>query len=176
MGDRRAVFLDRDGTVMEEVNYCNDPNTVRVFPGTLEVLQRLRQAGWITIVVTNQSGLSKGKITPEQYEAVNAEFLRQLPGAIDAVYFAPDHPENPTPRRKPGPGMLEEAAQEFGIDLSQSWMIGDKAIDVECGRRAGCQTILVRTGYGASLENTGADFVHEGIVTALERISALSLG
>jgi len=107
---------------------------------------------------------------------VNAEFLRQLPGAIDAVYFAPDHPENPTPRRKPGTGMLEEAAQEFGIDLSRSWMIGDKVIDVECGRRAGCQTILVRTGYGANLENTGANFVHEGIVTALERISAFSLG
>jgi D-glycero-D-manno-heptose 1,7-bisphosphate phosphatase len=70
--------------------------------------------------------------------------------------------------------MLEEAAREFGIDLSRSWMIGDKAIDVECGRRAGCQTILVRTGYGANLENTGADFVHEGIVTALEMIHTLS--
>jgi D-glycero-D-manno-heptose 1,7-bisphosphate phosphatase len=174
MGKRRAVFLDRDGTLMEEVNYCNDPKTVRVFSGALDALQRLREAGWITIVVTNQSGLSKGKITPEQYEAVNAEFLRQLPGAIDAVYFAPDHPENPTPRRKPGIGMLEEAAREFGIDLSRSWMIGDKVIDVECGRRAGCQTILVRTGYGANLENTGANFVHEGVVAALEMIHTLS--
>ena len=174
MGDRRAVFLDRDGTLMEEVNYCNDHKTVRVFSGALDALQRLREAGWITIVVTNQSGLSKGKITPEQYEAVKAEFLRQLPGAIDAVYFAPDHPENPTPRRKPGIGMLEEAAREIGIDLSRSWMIGDKAIDVECGLRAGCQTILVRTGYGANLENTGADLVHEGIVTALEMIHTLS--
>ena len=170
MGDRRAVFLDRDGTLMEEVNYCNDPKTVRVFPGAVGVLQRLRQAGWVTIVVTNQSGLSKGKITPEEYEAVNTEFLRQLPEGIDAVYFAPDHPDNPTPRRKPGIGMLEEAAREYGIDLSRSWMIGDKLIDVECGLRAGCQTVLVRTGYGATLENTGAHFVHEEVVAALEMI------
>ncbi len=176
MGNRRAVFLDRDGTLIEEVNYCNDPKTVRVFPGTVGALQRLRHAGWLTIVVTNQSGLARGKITPEQYEAVNAEFLRQLPGGIDAVYFAPDHPEKPTPRRKPGTGMLEEAAREHGIDLSRSWMIGDKAIDVECGRRAGCRTVLVRTGYGAALENTGADFIHEGIVEASDMILALCRG
>ena len=173
MGDRRAVFLDRDGTLMEEVNYCNDPKTVRVFPGTLEALQSLREAGWITIVVTNQSGLSKGKITPEQYAAVNAEFLRQLPGGIDAVYFCADHPDSPTPRRKPGSGMLEEAARNHGIDLTRSWMIGDKEIDVECGRRAGCRTILVRTGYGAELEKTGADFVHEDIVSASNMILAI---
>jgi D-glycero-D-manno-heptose 1,7-bisphosphate phosphatase len=173
MGERRAVFLDRDGTLMEEVNYCNDPKRVRVFPGTLEALQRLREAGWLTIVVTNQSGLSKGKITPEQYEAVNTEFLRQLPGGIDAVYFCADHPDSPTPRRKPGSGMLEEAARNHGIDLTRSWMIGDKEIDVECGRCAGCRTILVRTGYGAELEKTGADFVHEDIVSASNMILAI---
>ena len=173
MGDRRAVFLDRDGTLMEEVNYCNDPKRVRVFPGTVGALQRLRHAGWLTVVVTNQSGLARGKISPEQYAAVNAEFLRQLPGGIDAVYFCADHPDSPTPRRKPGSGMLEEAARNHGIDLTRSWMIGDKEIDVECGRRAGCRTILVRTGYGAELENTGADFVHEDIVSASNMILAI---
>ncbi len=173
MGERRAVFLDRDGTLMEEVNYCNDPKTVRVFPGTVGALQGLRHAGWLTVVVTNQSGLARGKISPEQYAAVNAEFLRQLPGGIDAVYFCADHPDSPTPRRKPGSGMLEEAARNHGIDLSRSWMIGDKEIDVECGRRAGCRTILVRTGYGANLENTGADFVHEDIVSASNMILAI---
>jgi len=173
MGDRRAVFLDRDGTLMEEVNYCNDPKRVRVFPGTVGALQRLRHAGWLTVVVTNQSGLARGKISPEQYAAVNAEFLRQLPGGIDAVYFCADHPDSPTPRRKPGSGMLEEAARNHGIDLSRSWMIGDKEIDIECGRRAGCRTILVRTGYGAELENTGADFVHEDIVSASNMILAI---
>jgi D-glycero-D-manno-heptose 1,7-bisphosphate phosphatase len=173
MGDRRAVFLDRDGTLMEEVNYCNDPKRVRVFPGTVGALQRLRHAGWLTVVVTNQSGLARGKISPEQYAAVNAEFLSQLPGGIDAVYFCADHPDSPTPRRKPGTGMLEEAARNHGIDLSRSWMIGDKEIDVECGRRAGCRTILVRTGYGAELENTAADFVHEDIVSASNMILAI---
>jgi len=173
MGDRRAVFLDRDGTLMEEVNYCNDPKRVRVFPGTVGALQRLRHAGWLTVVVTNQSGLARGKISPEQYAAVNAEFLRQLPGGIDAVYFCADHPDSPTPRRKPGSGMLEEAARNHGIDLSRSWMIGDKEIDVECGRRAGCRTILVRTGYGAELEKTAADFVHEDIVSASNMILAI---
>jgi D-glycero-D-manno-heptose 1,7-bisphosphate phosphatase len=173
MGDRRAVFLDRDGTLMEEVNYCNDPKRVRVFPGTIGALQRLRHAGWLTVVVTNQSGLARGKISPEQYAAVNAEFLRQLPGGIDAVYFCADHPDSPTPRRKPGSGMLEEAARNHGIDLTRSWMIGDKEIDVECGRRAGCRTILVRTGYGAEMENTGADFVHEDIVSASNMILAI---
>jgi D-glycero-D-manno-heptose 1,7-bisphosphate phosphatase len=170
MGNRRAVFLDRDGTLMEEVNYCNDPKRVRVFPGTVGALQRLRHAGWLTVVVTNQSGLARGKISPEQYAAVNAEFLRQLPGGIDAVYFCADHPDNPTPRRKPGSGMLEEAARNHGIDLTRSWMIGDKEIDVECGCRAGCRTILVRTGYGAELIHTAADFVHEDIVTASSMI------
>ena len=173
MGDRRAVFLDRDGTLMEEVNYCNDPKRVRVFPGTVGALQRLRHAGWLTVVVTNQSGLARGKISPEQYAAVNAEFLRQLPGGIDAVYFCADHPDSPTPRRKPGSGMLEEASRNHGIDLSRSWMIGDKEIDVECGRRAGCRTILVRTGYGAELEKTAADFVHEDIVSASNMILAI---
>ena len=173
MGDRRAVFLDRDGTLMEEVNYCNDPKCVRVFPGTVGALQRLRHAGWLTVVVTNQSGLARGKISPEQYAAVNAEFLRQLPGGIDAVYFCADHPDRPTPRRKPGSGMLEEAARNHGIDLTRSWMIGDKEIDVECGRRAGCRTILVRTGYGAESENTAADFVHEDIVSASNMILAI---
>lgn len=161
---------------MEEVDYCNDPKRVRVFPGTLGALQRLRRAGWWTVVVTNQSGLAKGRISPEQYAAVNAEFLRQLPDAIDAVYFCPDHPEKPTPRRKPGIGMLEEAARDHGIDLARCWMIGDKAIDVECGRRAGSRTILVRTGYGAGLEDTGADFVCEDAVAALDMILALCQG
>lgn len=174
MGDRRAVFLDRDGTLMEEVDYCNDPARVAVFPGIAGALQRMRHAGWLTVVVTNQSGLSKGRITPEQYAAVNAEFLRQTFGGIDAVYFCPDHPESPTPRRKPGTGMLEEAARDHGIDLAKCWMVGDKTIDVECGRRAGCRSVLVRTGYGAAQEKSSqADYVMDDAVAALDMILGL---
>ncbi|MEI8294743.1 MAG: HAD family hydrolase [bacterium] len=170
MPKRRAVFLDRDGTLMEEVNYCNDPAAVRAISGAGEKLAKLQEAGWLTVIVTNQSGLSKGYITPDQYHAVNDELLRQLDGGIDAIYFCADHPDHPTERRKPRPGMLLEAALELDIDLSGSWMIGDKSIDVECGRNAGCRTILVRTGYGASQSATQADLLSDNVTQALEHI------
>lgn len=173
MPKRRAVFLDRDGTLMEEVNYCNDPATVQAIPGAGKTLSLLREQGWLTVIVTNQSGLAKGLITPAQYEAVNAELLRQLGGGIDAIYFCPDHPDQHTERRKPQPGMLLEAAVDLEIDLTSSWMIGDKPIDVECGRNAGCRTVLVRTGYGSAQSNTNADFVMKDVTEALKLIIAL---
>lgn len=173
MPKRRAVFLDRDGTLMEEVNYCNDPATVQAIPEAGETLTRLREQGWLTVIVTNQSGLAKGLITPAQYEAVNAELLRQLGGGIDAIYFCADHPDQPTERRKPQPGMLLEAAVDLEIDLASSWMIGDKPIDVECGRNAGCRTVLVRTGYGSKQSSTDADFVMKDVTEALKHILAL---
>jgi len=145
----RAVFFDRDGTLMEEVYYCADPALVRVYPGVSEALRRLKAAGFAIVVVTNQSGIGRGYMTDAQYQAVQAEFLRQV-GAdlIDATYYCPDAPGLPSQRRKPAPGMLLEAAAEHGIDLAQSWTVGDKALDVECGQRAGTRTVLVRTGYG----------------------------
>jgi D-glycero-D-manno-heptose 1,7-bisphosphate phosphatase len=173
MPKRRAIFLDRDGTLMEEVNYCNDPATVQAIPGAGETLALLRKEGWLTVIVTNQSGLAKGLITPAQYEAVNAELLRQLEGGIDAIYFCADHPETPTERRKPQSGMLLEAAADLEIDLSSSWMIGDKPIDVECGRNASCRTVLVKTGYGSAQSNTDADFVMNDVTEALQHIIGL---
>ena len=170
MPNRQAIFLDRDGTLMDEVNYCNDPSTVQAIPGAAEALAKLRGEGWLTVIVTNQSGLSKGLITPVQYEAVNTELLRQLGGGIDAIYLCADHPDRPGGRRKPQPGMLLEAAAEHQIDLSKSWMIGDKPIDVQCGHNAGCKTMLVRTGYGAKQAETDADFVMKDVTEALEFI------
>jgi len=167
---KKAVFFDRDGTLMEEVHYCNDPASVRAVPGAAATLARLRAAGWLNIIVTNQSGLASGKILPFQYEAVEAELGRQLGGFVDATYFCPDAPQSPTPRRKPGTGMLEEAAHDHGIDLSQSWMVGDKNIDIACGRTAGCRTILVLTGYGEKHAGCGADFVVRDAAEAAERI------
>lgn len=134
---------------MEEVHYCSDPALVRAIPGAADALRKLREAGWLNVVVTNQSGLSSGKITPEQYRAVEDELQRQLGGGIDAVYFCADPSSAPGPRRKPGTGMIGEAVRDFGIDLARSWMVGDKDIDIACGQAAGCRTILVRTGYGA---------------------------
>ena len=155
----RAVFFDRDGTLMEDAHYCGDPAQVRVFPGAAEALRQLRTAGWRVFIVSNQSGIGRGLITDGQYQAVQHEFLRQLGvDLVDASYYCPDAPGVPSERRKPAPGMLREAAAEFGIDLAASYFVGDKAIDIECGRRAGTGTILVLTGYGREQACT-ADFV-----------------
>ena len=148
---RPALFIDRDGTLMEEVDHCCDPAHVKAYAGASEELSRARALGWATIIVTNQSGIGRGYFTVEQFHAVQQELLRQLGDVIDASYMAPDHPDNPTPRRKPAPGMILEAAAEHGIDLDRSWMIGDKALDIECGRNAGVRTILVETGYGKNV-------------------------
>jgi D-glycero-D-manno-heptose 1,7-bisphosphate phosphatase len=153
MSGRRAVFFDRDGTLMEEVGYCSDPAQVKVFAGVPEAVADLKRAGFLAIVVTNQSGIGRGLFTEAQYAAVQQELLRQIgAGRIDASYFCADLPSAATERRKPAPGMILEAAAAFGIDLAESFTIGDKASDIECGSRAGTRTILVRTGYGAATE------------------------
>ena len=166
----RAVFFDRDGTLMEETNYCNDPAKVRVFTGVPEALGRLKRAGFGVFVVSNQSGIGRGWITGEQHRAVQAEFLRQVgPGLVDASYYCPDVPGTPSECRKPEPGMVLRAAAEHGIELAGSYFVGDKAADVECGRRAGTRTILVRTGYGAG-ESCEADWVCADSVAAVNVI------
>lgn len=175
----RAVFFDRDGTLMEEVNYCRDPGAVRVFPGVVKGLRSLREKGWRRIVVTNQSGIARGLITPAEYEAVNAEFLRQCEGEIDAVYFCPAGPEDRDPRRKPLPGMVEEALRDHGLQRAGSWMIGDKAADIDCGRAAGLRTILVETGHGlrqTAEVRSRAEAVTADAVQAMALIAALQIG
>jgi len=163
----RAVFFDRDGTLMEEVNYCSDPNQVKVFPGVREALGRLKAAGFGIFVITNQAGIGRGLMTEAQYRAVEAEFERQLgPGLLDGTYFCPDAPDPPSPRRKPNPGMVLEAAADHGIDLERSFFVGDKAIDIECGDRAGTRTILVLTGYGTQ-QNCQPSFCAKDITEAV---------
>ena len=170
MTPRRAVFFDRDGTLMEEVNHCADPALVKVFPGVPAALAQLKRAQYLTFIITNQSGIGRGIITAEQYHAVQSEFLRQI-GAdlIDATYYCPDPPDTPSVRRKPEPGMVLEAASEFGVDLARSYLVGDKSIDIECGRRAGTSTIQVLTGYGRQ-QPCGADWIVEGAVQAVRLI------
>lgn len=167
-----AVFLDRDGTLMEEVNYCSDPKKVRVFPGVAEALQRLRQAGYKLIVISNQAGIGRGYFTEKEYRAVEAELERQLrPATLDASYFCPDHPDRATAFRKPAPGMVLQAQREQRIDLARSFFIGDKAIDIECGRNAGLRTLLVKTGYGADEHSrAGANWTVETFPEAADII------
>ena len=134
-----AVFLDRDGTLMEEVHYCADPAHVRVFEGVAESLRALRTAGFRTVLVTNQSGIARGLITPTAYESVHARLLELLgPGTLDATYMSPDAADSQSPRRKPNPGMLLEAARDWNLSLERSWIIGDKAIDLAVLKHASC--------------------------------------
>jgi D-glycero-D-manno-heptose 1,7-bisphosphate phosphatase len=168
----RAVFFDRDGTLMEEAHYCGDPAKVRVYPGVPEALARLKQEGFGVFVISNQSGIGRGIITGEQYRAVQAEFLRQIgPGLVDASYYCPDAPGAPSACRKPQPGMVLRAATEHEVDLAASFFVGDREADVECGRRAGARTILVRTGYGADQTCT-ADWICADAVEAIGVILA----
>ena len=167
-----AVFFDRDGTLMEDVHYCADPSLVKIYPGVPDALRQLRTAGFRTFVITNQSGIGRGLITEAQYRAVAAEFLRQIgEGLIDATYFCPDAPDVPSTRRKPEPGMVLEAAADFGIRLAASYFVGDKCADIGCGRRAGTRTIQVRTGYGSQAEQEcRPDLIADDVVDAVRWI------
>jgi D-glycero-D-manno-heptose 1,7-bisphosphate phosphatase len=173
---RRAVLWDRDGTLMDEVDYCGSPERVRAVPGAGEALDALRAAGWLNLVITNQSGIGRGYFSEAEYEAVNAELWRQLRFVPDGVYCAPEHPDAPSARRKPGTGMVEEAARDHALDLSQSFVVGDKTSDIACGRGAGCRTVLVLTGYGPGHRESAPDFVVEDAVAAARLILELENG
>jgi len=165
----RAVFFDRDGTLMHEVDHCHDPAHVRAISGAREALAELTAQGWQPVIITNQSGIGRGYFTEADYRAVNAELFRQLAREMP-TYFCADHPDNPSLRRKPETGMVEEAAREHHLTVQGSWFVGDKEIDVLCGKRAGCRTVLVQTGYGAGAASGAADFVAADVVEAISII------
>ena len=173
LAPRPAVFLDRDGTLMDEVDYCRDPGDVRVVAGAATLLKAMRDAGWLAILITNQSGIGRGKITMSEYHAVHAEFMRQIQNQIDAAFFCPDAPPAISARRKPEPGMILEAMQQYAIDKSRSWMIGDKVADVQCGKNAGLRTALVRTGYGSNYDGPVPDVIAADVSEALSMIRQL---
>ena len=133
-----AVFFDRDGTLMEDVDYCRDPGQVAVYPDAAPALHRLKAHGFRLVVVTNQSGIGRGLFTEDDYRRVQAEMDRQLgPGLLDAVYHCPDGPDHATERRKPGAGMILEAAHEHGLDLPSSYLVGDSDRDIVAGQPRG---------------------------------------
>jgi D,D-heptose 1,7-bisphosphate phosphatase len=156
---------------MREVNYCADPKQVEIFSGVAEALMKLRAADYKLIVISNQAGIGRGYFTEAQYRLVEAEVSRAIrPATFDGVYFCPDHPDRATARRKPAPGMVLEAQRDHRIDLARSFFIGDKAIDIECGRNAGVRTILVKTGYGAAELHAAPDWVAENFSEAADII------
>lgn len=170
-----AVFLDRDGTLMEEVDYCRDAALVRLLPGVREGLARLKEAGFCCVIITNQSGIARGLITVPEYESVHARLIELIgENLIDATYCCPDAPGKPSTCRKPAPGMILQAATDLGIDLPRSWMVGDKKSDVDCGKGAGVWTILVATGYGGDQTEADPDFKAAGFAEAVELVLAQS--
>jgi D-glycero-D-manno-heptose 1,7-bisphosphate phosphatase len=167
----RAVFLDRDGTLMEDVDYCGDPKKVRVFGSVPEALRKLKQHGYSLFIVTNQSGIGRGYFTEKEYRVVEGEVLRQIgDGLIDATYLCPHRPEDGCTCRKGSPEMVLQAAGEHGVDLSRSYFIGDKRSDMDCGRNAGVKTILVQTGYGKETNKQLADYVAGDLAEAAQII------
>ena len=180
----RAVFLDRDGTLIEEKEYLSKPEQVVFFPGAMDALKRLGGAGFRLFLVTNQSGVGRGYFTLDDVAKVHGFLNQKLAEhgvTFEKIYIAPEHPEAPSRGRKPSPQFLFDARDEFGIDLAESFMIGDKLIDLECGWNAGVKkSILVRTGYGAEVEQTSSGTINRAIVVrdladGAERILNLEL-
>jgi D,D-heptose 1,7-bisphosphate phosphatase len=168
---RPAVFLDRDGTLIEQIHYLSDPGRVRLLPATAEALRRFHSAGFACVVVTNQSAIGRGMITEEQLHRIHDEMNRQLAAAgaaVDAIYFCPEAPADNDRSilehddRKPGPGMLIRAAEELDLDLGASWMVGDMISDMLAGINARCRgSILVRTGKGLSDAEAALDVAYQ---------------
>lgn len=165
----RAVFLDRDGTLVDELGFLRSPADLRLLPGAAEGVRLFNRAGWKVVVVTNQSGIARGLLDEPTLAAIHARLEAELArgGAhVDAILHCPHHPEEGAPPfrracacRKPAPGMLVAAAERLGLDLAASWTIGDSRRDLEAGRRAGLAGgVLVRTGKGAEeLARFGAE-------------------
>ena len=150
----RAVFVDRDGTIVEDPGFLKDPNQVRLLPGAAEAIRRLQEAGWRVVVVTNQSGIARGLVTETEYQAVDRRmrWLLETEGAkIDASYHCPHFPEitGPCECRKPGIGHYRTAAARFGIEFRDSVWVGDRITDLLPGTALGGRGILLRTGEGA---------------------------
>ncbi|MBE7515903.1 MAG: HAD family hydrolase [Chloracidobacterium sp.] len=144
-----AIFLDRDGTLIEEVNFLHRVEDLRIFEQTPKALGDLRDAGFLIVVLTNQSGIGRGRYSVEDMHAVHRAMQDALSGMIDGFYFCPHLPDAGCRCRKPGLGMIEAACEDLAIDLELSWMIGDKRSDIETGFAANIRTALVLTGYGA---------------------------
>jgi D-glycero-D-manno-heptose 1,7-bisphosphate phosphatase len=175
---RRAVFLDRDGTLIEERGYLDRLDLISPFPYTADALVRLRAGGYVILVVTNQAGVARGYFSEDFVRQAHRHLDGLLaPGgaAPDAYYFCPHHPEGIVDGyrivcrcRKPGPGLVEQAARDWAIDVGRSFVVGDKWLDVGLANQAGARGILVRTGYGEATADAPPPGVHaERIVPTL---------
>lgn len=189
---RKAIFLDRDGTINEEVNYLKYPGDIRIFPNAVKALHTFKSLGFLNIIITNQSGIARGYLSEDDLENIHNEFRKilKLDGKelIDFIYFSPYHPEGivekyrtENPDRKPGTGMIMKAAEKFNLNLNESFLIGDSYTDIKCAENAGIKSILVRTGYGTRDEkicideNLKPEYIADDIHDASEFIRKLIL-
>lgn len=176
--EKKAAFLDRDGTICEDHGYLSDPKDLKMFPFTAEAINLLIENDFLVILVTNQSGIARGYFTEDDFERVNDKIIEELSNegaSIDGVYYCPHAPSDKCHCRKPLPKMIERACRDFNVAVGKSWMIGDKAIDVETGINAGAKSSLVLTGYGKEeVEKCKdkADLVAGDLLDAVKKIIA----
>ncbi|MFA5104546.1 MAG: HAD family hydrolase, partial [Candidatus Margulisiibacteriota bacterium] len=181
----KAVFLDRDGTLIEDVGYLSDEKDIRLLIGAAEAVSSLGKAGFKTVMITNQAAIARGIISESRFGEINAKVLSQFlshGAGFDGVYYCPHHPTEGKGKylakcscRKPFPGMILKAAKELGLDLSRSFMIGDRYKDIEAGINAGCKTVLVPTaGVKNAEEKSSArpDHLAKNILEAAEWVIA----
>lgn len=170
---RKAVFIDRDGTLIEEVNFLSRVEDLRLFSFTADAVRLLKESGFLVVVVTNQSGIARKLYDESAMHTIHDHIQNDLAEKLDGFYFCPHLPDEGCHCRKPNLGMIEAACGDFEIDLENSWMIGDKEIDVQTGINAGIRTAMVLTGYGrADVERLlqKPDVVAEDLLTAVETI------
>lgn len=178
---KNAVFLDRDGTIIDDVGYIKDPSLVRFLPGALEALTRLQDAGFALVVVSNQSGIARGIISLDELHAVRERFCELLKNnhiVLTDYLFCPHHPSGAVeefrkvcPCRKPAPGMLIDAAARHGIDLKSSWMIGDKNDDVRAGLAAGTRTVRLADPRKRRPTDVSPNFYAENLLQAVKIVT-----
>jgi D-glycero-D-manno-heptose 1,7-bisphosphate phosphatase len=152
----KAVFLDRDGTVIEDIGYLSETSRIRILPGAAEAIRLLNDNGFKVIIVTNQAGVARGYFTESRANEINEKLRQLLAGQgsiVEKIYHCPHHIDGIVEKykrecncRKPNPGMIQQAARELDIDINNSFMIGDKSSDIVAGRRAGCRTIVIEGG------------------------------
>ncbi len=186
---KRAVFIDRDGTISEEVGYINHAARFRLFPYAAEAIKHLNENGWLAVVTTNQAGVARGYFNEEMIQTVHQRMVAELAGAgarLDGIYYCAHHPSVGEPPyridcdcRKPRPGLITRAATELDVDVPASWVIGDRYSDIELARNAGAHSGFVLSGYGrgewehqSSSWTEQPDLVADDLLKAVKRIVA----
>ncbi|MFO8017451.1 MAG: D-glycero-beta-D-manno-heptose 1,7-bisphosphate 7-phosphatase [Promethearchaeia archaeon] len=179
MTDNRAIFLDRDGVLNKEVNYLSDPDEFAFLEGSIEALKILKSKDYLLIVVTNQSGIARGYFTSDTLKKIHGKMKRILKAngiELDDIFYCPHHPEftGPCECRKPKPGMVLNAQEEYNLNLKESYLVGDTLSDIEAGNRAQCTTVLVLTGHGsvekAKIEAIKPDLICEDLLEFAKNI------